>query len=96
MPTVITFKPPLPTPNRIKVFTGSPHENFDEFKQQIAQIMDGYDGSTQAKPGFVISYLSGVAETYAKRLRKIEPTITVETLIRNIKEKFYAPPNKET
>jgi len=32
MPTVITFKPPLPTPNRIKVFIGFPHEDFDEFK----------------------------------------------------------------
>jgi len=95
MPTVINFKQPLPTPNRIKVFTGSPHEDFDEFKQQIAQAMDGYDGSTQAKKGFIISYLSGVAETYANRLRKIEPAITLETLLKNLKEKFYAPPNKE-
>ena len=96
MPTVINFKQPLPTPNRIKVFTGSPHEDFDEFKQQIAQAMDGYDGSTQAKTGFIISYLSGVVETYANRLRKIEPAITVETLLKkNLEEKFYAPPSKE-
>jgi len=88
IPAIITFKPPLSTSNKIKVLTGFPHENFDEFQLQIAQAMDGYDGSNQAKIGFIISYLSGVAETYANRLTTVQPTITMETSLKIYKQNF--------